>query len=111
VVAQPEKHCPTVVWLAACLTDFFSIRVTEAQNCPPNCPTIAPLMDCRWTADDLAKGLFYPVCEKYRELQKPVFVAPLFGLEVDFWTVFGRFWWFLEVAWLSFYEFIELFNF
>jgi len=37
--------------------------------------------------------------------------TPLFGLEVDFWTVFGHFWPFLEVAGLPFYEFIELFNF
>ncbi len=27
-IAQPEVHCPTVVWPVACLTDFFSIWVT-----------------------------------------------------------------------------------
>jgi len=32
--------------------------------------------------------------------------VPDFELEVDFWSVFGHFWWFLEVAWLPFYGFI-----
>ncbi len=31
-------------------------------------------------------------CEKYHELEIPVFVGPDFQLEVDFWPVFGRFW-------------------
>jgi hypothetical protein len=32
--------------------------------------------------------------EKHRELQNPVFVGPVFELEVDFWSIlvdFGRF--------------------
>ncbi len=44
--------------------------------------------------------------EKHRGLQKCLFVGPVFELEVDFWTVFGHFWPFLEVAGLPFYGFI-----
>jgi hypothetical protein len=43
--------------------------------------------------------------------KNPYLLGALFGFEVDFWSVFGHFWSILEVAWLSFYEFIELFNF
>jgi len=49
---------------------------------------------------------FCPVYEKHRELQKCLFVGPVFQLKGDFWTVFGQFWWFLEVAGLPFYGFI-----
>jgi hypothetical protein len=52
------------------------------------------------------QGPFSVFCEKRRELQEPNILGPVFGLEVDFWSVFGHFWWFLEVAWLPFYGFI-----
>jgi hypothetical protein len=41
-IAQPEVHCPTVVWSVACLTDFFSIWATAEYDCPPNCPANCP---------------------------------------------------------------------
>ncbi len=50
------------------------------------------------SCDDLAKGLFYVVCENHRELQKCLFVDPVFGQfrtvhadfsSVDFGAVFG----------------------
>jgi hypothetical protein len=41
-IAQPEVHYPTVVWLVACLTDFFSIWATAEYDCPPNCPANCP---------------------------------------------------------------------
>ena len=74
-----------------------------------------PQFYCRgWLEVELARGgvtgspgsSFQCFCQNPRELQNPVFVVPDFELEVDFWSVFGHFWWFLEVAWLPFYGFI-----
>jgi hypothetical protein len=41
-----------------------------------------------------------------RGLQEPIFVGALFGLKVDFWSIFSHFWSILEVAGLPFYGFI-----
>ena len=46
-----------------------------------------------------------------RELQEPIFVGALFGLEVDFWSVFGQFRWFPEFPSFPFYEFTSFLRF
>jgi hypothetical protein len=43
------------------------------------------------SAEALAKALFSVFFEKHRELQEPIFVGPVFGLNGNFWSVFGRF--------------------
>jgi hypothetical protein len=80
------------------------IRPTSAPNTAYECsqyglrvlpirPTSAPntAYECSQTGD-------WPSGEKHRELQKSLFAGPVFGFEVDFWSVFGHFWSILEVA-------------
>jgi hypothetical protein len=59
-------------------------------------------MDCRWTADGLPmtwrKAFFALFAKSIAGFKSACLWTPLFGLEVDFWTVFGHFWPFLEVA-------------